>query len=92
MKNKVFTIKNELGLHARASAKLIDLAKKYVCTLKVSKDEKQTDLKKGDILEIMLLEAIKGTKITVVATGKDEKAAIEAIKKLIDSKFDEDIS
>jgi phosphocarrier protein HPr len=80
-------IKNKLGLHARAAAKLVHVAARFKAEIKIRKGDEEVDGK--SILGILLLAAGKGSVVTIKADGEDERAAIDAIEKLIDSKFDE---
>lgn len=80
-------IKNKLGLHARAAAKLVHTAARFKSDIKIRKDEEEVDGK--SILGILLLAAGRGAVITVRADGEDERDALDAIEKLIDAKFDE---
>jgi phosphocarrier protein len=80
-------IKNKLGLHARAAAKLVHCAARFKSDIKIRKGDEEVDGK--SILGILLLAAGRGSAITVTANGEDEQAAVEAIEKLIDAKFDE---
>ncbi|HXH41340.1 MAG TPA: HPr family phosphocarrier protein [Thermoanaerobaculia bacterium] len=80
-------IKNKLGLHARAAAKLVHTAARFRCDIKIRKGDEEVDGK--SILGILLLAAGRGTTITIKANGDDEREAVEAIEKLIDAKFDE---
>jgi phosphocarrier protein len=80
-------IKNKLGLHARAAAKLVHTAARFRCDIKIRKGDEEVDGK--SILGILLLAAGRGTLITIKANGDDEADAVEAIEKLIDAKFDE---
>lgn len=80
-------IKNKLGLHARAAAKLVHTAARFRADLKIRKGDEEVDGK--SILGILLLAAGKGSVITVRADGDDERDALEAVEKLIDGKFDE---
>jgi phosphocarrier protein HPr len=80
-------IKNKLGLHARAAAKLVHTAARFRSDIKIRKVDEEVDGK--SILGILLLAAGRGTIITIKANGEDEAAAVEAIEKLIDAKFDE---
>ncbi len=87
MAEKTLVIQNELGLHARAATKLVQLASKYPCEVTVSKDGHEVNGK--SIMGVLMLVASKGT--TVVVRGKGEKAgeAVTAIAALIDDKFGE---
>jgi phosphocarrier protein HPr len=80
-------IKNKLGLHARAAAKLVHTAARFKSDIKVRKGEEEVDGK--SILGILLLAAGRGSVITIRADGEDEREALDAIEKLIDAKFDE---
>ena len=80
-------IKNKLGLHARAAAKLVHTAARFKSDIKVRKGDEEVDGK--SILGILLLAAGRGSSIIVKADGMDERDALDAIEKLIDAKFDE---
>jgi phosphocarrier protein HPr len=80
-------IKNKLGLHARAAAKLVHTAARFKADIKVRKGDEEVDGK--SILGILLLAAGRGSIVTIRADGEDERDAVDAIEKLIDAKFDE---
>jgi phosphocarrier protein len=80
-------IKNKLGLHARAAAKLVHTAARFKSDIKIRKGDEEVDGK--SILGILLLAAGRGSVITLKADGEDERDALDAIEKLIDAKFDE---
>ena len=80
-------IKNKLGLHARAAAKLVHTAARFKSSIKIRKGDEEVDGK--SILGILLLAAGRGSVITVRAEGEDEAEAVDAIERLIDAKFDE---
>lgn len=82
-----FEIKNKLGLHARAAAKLVHAAARFASEIKIRKGDEEVDGK--SILGILLLAAGRGSVITVKANGPDETEAVEAIRALIDDKFGE---
>jgi phosphocarrier protein HPr len=87
MFTKDIEIKNKLGLHARAAAKLVHAAAKYRSSIKVRKGSEEVDAK--SILGILLLAAGRGSVITLTADGEDEMDAVAAIENLVDAKFDE---
>ena len=87
MVSRDIEIKNKLGLHARAAAKLVHSAARFKSDIKIRKGDEEVDGK--SILGILLLAAGKGSTITVTADGEDERGAVEAIENLIDAKFDE---
>ena len=87
MVQREIEIKNKLGLHARAAAKLVHTAARFKSDIKIRKGDEEVDGK--SILGILLLAAGKGSLITVKTDGEDERDAVDAIEKLIDAKFDE---
>jgi phosphocarrier protein HPr len=80
-------IKNKLGLHARAAAKLVHVAARFKSDIKIRKGDEEVDGK--SILGILLLAAGRGSVIKLRADGSDERDALDAIENLIDAKFDE---
>ena len=80
-------IRNKLGLHARAAVKFVNLANRFVSSVRIVKDGTEIDGK--SILGILTLAATQGTEITLRIDGKDEEAALEALAELIDNRFDE---
>ncbi len=80
-------IVNKLGLHARASAKLTQLAAKYNADVWVSRNNKRVNGK--SIMGVMMLAAGKGSHITLDTEGTDEKECSEAIANLVAEKFGE---
>ncbi|NDP43489.1 MAG: HPr family phosphocarrier protein [Aromatoleum sp.] len=78
---------NQLGLHARAAAKLTQLAAKYQCDVSVSRNERKVNAK--SIMGVMMLAAGKGAKVTLETAGPDENEAMEAIVALINDYFGE---
>ena len=87
MISKDLEIKNKLGLHARAAAKLVHTAARFKSDVRVKRGGDEVDAK--SILGILLLAAGQGTRITVSAAGEDEGEALQSIERLIDGKFDE---
>ena len=85
---KEFTIKNQLGIHARPAAKLAKIANEFESTIRVMKDGLEVNGK--SIMGIMMLAAAEGNVIQVEAEGPDEKDAIRALGDLIENKFDEE--
>jgi phosphocarrier protein len=80
-------IVNKLGLHARASAKLTQVASSFKCEVWLSRNGRRVNAK--SIMGVMMLAAGKGTLITIEADGDDADAALAALQKLIADKFDE---
>jgi len=85
---KKITVKNKLGLHARAAVKLVNLANRFVSSVTIEKDGNKIDGK--SVLGTLTLAATKGSSITLRITGKDEEIALESLEALINDKFYED--
>jgi phosphocarrier protein len=84
---KSVMIVNELGLHARAATKLVQLASKYPCDVTLTKDGHEVNGK--SIMGVLMLVASKGTTVTIKAKGDKAAEAVAAIIALIDDKFGE---
>ena len=84
---ETMTIKNKLGLHARAAALLVQEASKYTAKIELETAEMKVNGK--SIMGVMMLAAAYGTEVTVIAEGEDAEAAVSGIKALIARKFDE---
>ncbi len=84
-----FAIINVKGLHARASAKLVEVVEKFDAEAQVERDGMQAS---GDsIMGLLMLAAAKGTSIDVETTGPDAQALADALEKLIADRFGEDV-
>ncbi len=81
-------IPNKLGLHARASAKLTQLASSFESEVWLEKGTRRINAK--SIMGVMMLAAGKGASIVVETTGSDEDEAMAALLKLITDKFGEE--
>ncbi len=82
-----FTIVNQLGLHARAATKLVQLASKFPCEVEVAREDQRANGK--SVMGVLLLCGSKGTTLDVRATGERAKECIDAIGELIASRFGE---
>lgn len=78
---------NRLGLHARAAAKLVHIAGRFCCDIRLIRDGEVIDAK--SILGLMALGAAQGTKVSIACEGSDEEEAIVAITALISGRFGE---
>lgn len=87
MLQRDITIINKLGLHARASAKLTQLASKFDSQIKMSRNGRQVDAK--SIMGVMMLAAGLGATVELETDGEDEQAAQDAITALVNDKFGE---
>lgn len=87
MISREFTINNKLGLHARPSAQLTQVAGRFKSEVYIARDGRRVNAK--SIMGVMMLAAGPGAIVTVDAEGPDEQAALEAIGALITSRFGE---
>ena len=79
---------NKLGLHARASAKLTEVAGRFKSSVWVSRNGRRVNAK--SIMGVMMLAAAQGSTIVLETDGPDEADAMQAVAQLIASRFDED--
>ena len=78
---------NKLGLHARASAKLTQLASRFPCEVWLSRNTRRINAK--SIMGVMMLAAAKGSTIGIETNGEQEQEAMTAILALINDYFGE---
>ena len=78
---------NKLGLHARATAKLIALTSTFRCNIKITKGTRTVDGK--NMMGVLMLGAGKGTVLQCTFDGEDEQQAQQAIIDLFNRRFDE---
>lgn len=81
------TVQNKLGLHARASAKLMKEASRYASKILLKKGDETVNTK--SIMGLMMLSAKQGTVLTLEIEGDDEEEALVGITQLFDDKFGE---
>ncbi len=86
--DRVFIIKNKLGLHARAAGKIVELCKQYESLLYLKKNGQEVD--GASILSILTLSCPKGTEIQARIEGEDSELFMEALGDLIERKFGEE--
>jgi phosphocarrier protein HPr len=84
----VATVVNRLGLHARPAMTFVDMAMTFQSAILVSKGDTEVDGK--SIMQMMMLAAGQGSELKITATGDDCHKACEALKKLVESGFDEE--
>jgi phosphocarrier protein len=80
-------IKNKLGLHARAAAKIVDLSNQYQSELFLRKDANEVD--GSSILSILTLACPKGTEVEARIVGEDSESFMKELKDLFEQKFGE---
>jgi phosphocarrier protein len=83
----LFIIRNELGLHARAAARMVQVARCFAAEVRLIKDNAQVDAK--SILDVLSLAAPRGTPVTLLAVGPDAEEALRAVGELIEQGFGE---
>lgn len=87
MIRRPITIINKLGLHARATAKLVATASEFDSRVRISGKGREVDAK--NIMQVMMLAASQGTEVELIAEGPDEEQAVEALTDLINDYFGE---
>ncbi len=88
MADRIFPIVNEKGLHARASAKFVEVVESFDAAAEVTKDGMTVS---GDsIMGLLMLAASRGTSIDVRTSGAQEAALADALQALVANRFGED--
>ncbi len=87
MLEQEIVVTNQLGLHARASAKLVQLANGFKSTVMLVGNQREVNAK--SIMGVMMLAAGIGSRLTVRTDGPDEKEALDGVIELFERKFDE---
>ena len=87
MYDKKVTVQNQVGLHARPATFFIQKANEFKSTIWVEKDERRVNSK--SLLGVLSLGIVKGTTITLIADGADEKEAVGALVELVNDNFGE---
>lgn len=87
MTERAITVSNKLGLHARAAAKLVQLAAEFDSEVSLVRDGRAVNAK--SIMGVMMLAAAIGTPLTLRCEGSDAELAAERINGLFDDKFGE---
>lgn len=88
MTEKILTVKNRAGIHARPAALIAQLANKFESEITLEKDSIMVNAK--SIMGVITMAAGYNTVMTLKVDGPDEKEAVSAIEKLFESKFEED--
>lgn len=87
MTEKIFTVRNKLGLHARPAALFVQTTGRFKSSVKVSKGDQEVDGK--SIMGLMMLAAEEGASVKVLVDGPDEKEVLSALERLFMNRFDE---
>jgi phosphocarrier protein HPr len=88
MISREFTINNKLGLHARPSAQITQVASRFASDIHIARNGRRVNAK--SIMGVMMLAAGQGSVVTIDAEGADAQEAIDALGALIESGFGED--
>jgi phosphocarrier protein HPr len=82
-------VRNRMGLHARPAAKIVQAANRFRCDVTLSKDDQSVNGK--SIMGVLMLAAAQGTSVHVRAEGEGAAEAVEAITRLFEIGFDEEM-
>ena len=86
MHRQVVTLDNETGLHIRPATLFMETATRFESVIRVRKDEQVADGKSA--ISLMLLEAGRGAQLAIEAEGSDESAAVDALVRLVENRFE----
>ena len=87
--SRTVTVRNKLGMHARAAVKFVQTANRFRCEVKVVKDDQEANGK--SIMGLLTLVAAHGVSMTIVCAGDDATAAVDALAALVGTGFGEGI-
>jgi phosphocarrier protein HPr len=87
MQTQEVEVINKLGLHARASSKLVQLANSFKADIYIERNGRKANAK--SIMSLMMLAAAKGSMVTLVCNGEDEEQALIALTRLFSNGFGE---
>ena len=85
---KDLTVANQCGLHGRASARMVEVARQFQADIWLVRDDEEVDCK--SILDVMTMACTKGTPVKIRARGADAEEALAALTSLVDNKFGEE--
>lgn len=85
---KIYTINNRLGLHARPASLFVKTTSRFISSVKIIRDGQEIDGK--SIMGLLMLAAGPGTVLKIVADGPDEGDVLKSLDELFDRRFDDD--
>ena len=88
MVERMVTIRNRAGMHARPAALLVKTASIYTSQIFIEKDNERVNGK--SIMGVITLGATFNTELKIIAEGPDEEQAVDAIQKLFENRFEEE--
>jgi phosphocarrier protein len=90
MVSRHVTIANRLGLHARAAARLVNVARQFSSTIRLERPDTGRVADGKGIYGVLLLTASRGTELVVSADGSDAREAVDALCRLVERRFEEE--
>src|SRR5687767_3086192 len=87
MVERILTVIGQLGLHARAAAKLVRVAAQFQSSIKLERVDTGQSADAKSILNVLMLAASSGTSLRAIAVGPDETEALEALDALFRDSF-----
>ena len=88
MVERVITISNRAGIHARPAALVVQTTKDFISNVYIEKGQDRINAK--SIMGVITLGAAYGTEIKIIAEGEDEQVAVDTLVRLFESKFEEE--
>jgi phosphocarrier protein len=88
MTEQIITITNRAGVHARPAALVVQTTKNFSSDIYIEKNNDRINAK--SIMGVITLGAAYGTELKIIAEGEDEEAAVSALVRLFESKFEEE--
>ncbi len=89
--SKEITVSNEMGLHARPAMQFVDAANQFNSKVTVFRDgDDPIEADGKSVMQMIILEAVKGVKLRIEAEGNDAEAAVKTLAELFESKFGEE--
>ena len=90
MVSRRVTIANRLGLHARAAARLVNVARQFTSNIRLERPDTGQMADGKGIYGVLLLTASRGTELLVLADGGDAQQAVDALCRLVERRFEEE--
>lgn len=81
------TVRNRVGLHMAAASAVVEASMKFKARITLAKDDRKRNAR--SVLDLLMLEAVPGTQITIEADGEDENDALAALLDVFDRNFGE---
>ncbi|MDR2534559.1 MAG: HPr family phosphocarrier protein [Treponema sp.] len=88
MAERILTVSNRAGVHARPAALIVQAAKNFQCNIYLEKDNNRVNGK--SIMGVLTLGATYGTEVKIITEGSDADQALKAVVRLFESKFEDD--